>query len=338
MADDDRLDALVAEADALLDVENETAENATASFRRRLAELTEALTAAWVKLYGSVTARATKSLDALGRLLADLLARLRRALAAAVPVARSAIVAGALAAAQHGVDVAVDAFPAGFDVKAVAAAQYARTGREDEVSAIVKAGRDRAAALLVPEHATTLTKALTALGAGGERTAAELERLARTAANQAATAAARGVAAENGVGLIWVAERDACVHCLAYSGQMVEPGKLFPNDLTYGDEPLKQPDENSAGLLGPPLHPNCRCTVRPYDPSWDAELPRALEREARRSVALGFKLDSEPSSVRLRAADRLLKAGAGLPKTVEQRARAAVKQGKFADRRRPANR
>src|SRR6185295_4189054 len=133
-------------------------------------------------------------------------------------------------------------------------------------------------------------------------------------------------------------ERDACVHCLAYAGQTVKPGKLFPNDLTYGDKPLSQPDDRSKGLAGPPLHPNCRCTVRPFDPQWDADLPRALEREARRSVALGFKLESEPSAVRLRAADRLLKAGAGLPKTVEARAKAAVKQGKFADRRRPANR
>ncbi|HVL63453.1 MAG TPA: hypothetical protein VM430_18900 [Microbacterium sp.] len=338
MADDDRLDALVAEADALLDIEQEAADHAAATLRRRLVELNEALTAAWVKLYGSVTARATKSLDALGRLLADLLARLRRALAAAVPVARSAILAGALAAAQHGVDTAVDAFPASFDVKAVTAAQYARTGREDDVAAIVKAGRDRAAALLVPDYATTLTKALTALGAGGERTATELERAARTAANEAATAAARAVAAENGVGLLWVAERDACVHCLAYAGRTVEPGKLFPNDLTYGDKPLDQPDERSKGLDGPPLHPNCRCTVRPYSTEWDSDLPRALEREARRSVALGFKLDSESDAVRLRAADRLLKAGAGLPKTVEQRARSAVKQGRFADRRRPANR
>lgn len=329
------LESLTAEADALLRIEEESAERSTATLRRRLAELNESLTAAWVKLYGSVTARASGNLDALGRLLADLLARLRRALAAAVPVARSAIVAGAVAAASHGVDVAIEAFPPDFDPKAVVASGYARTGREDEVIGIVKAGRERAAALLVPEYATTLTKALTALGAGGQRTASEIERAARTAANEAATAAARAVAAENGVGLLWVAERDACVHCLAYAGKTVEPGKLFPSDLTYGDKPLDQPDGRSKGLDGPPLHPNCRCTVRPFDTEWDSDLPVALEREARRSVALGFKLDSEPSSVRLRAADRLLSSGRhGLPKTVTARARRAVAAGKFADRRR----
>jgi hypothetical protein len=328
------LESLVAEADALLDIEQTAADQASGMLDRRMAELVESLTAAWVKLYGSVTARATRSLDALATLLSDLLARLKRALAAAVPVARSAILAGALAAAQHGVTVAEDAFPVSIDVKAVSVRSAADTGREDEVQAIVRAGRERAAALLVPEYATTLPKALTALASGGQRTAAELARTARTAANEAATAAAVETARVNGVGLLWVAERDACVHCLAYAGETTKPGALFPNDLTYGDKPLTQPEERHKGLIGPPLHPNCRCTVRPFEVEWDPELPAALKREARRSVALGFKLDSEPSSVRLRAADRLLSSGkAGLPKTVTARAKRAVAAGRFADRR-----
>lgn len=335
----DELERLTAEADALLQIEDEAAEQATVAFRRRLVELTEELHREWVKLFGSATARARDQLDKLGSLLADLLARLRKLLAATVPATRAAIIAGTLAAAGHGVEVATDAFPTSIDVKAVNVRELAETGREDEVNAIVRAGRERAAALLVPEYATTLPKALTALGAGGARTAGELERLARTAANEAATAAAVAVAQANGVGLLWVAERDACVHCLAYAGKTVEPGEQFAADLTYGDKPLIQPEERADGLVGPPLHPNCRCTVRPYSVEWDAELPAALEREARRSVALGFKLESEPSAVRLRAADRLLKSGrAGLPKTVAVRARRAVAQGAFADRRRPQNR
>lgn len=206
----------------------------------------------------------------------------------------------------------------------------ADTAPADRVSDIVGAGRERALVALRPELATTHARALAGVATGGQRTASELERLTRTAANEAATAAVRASAEANGVGLLWIAERDACVHCLAYAGRYAAPGETFPDDLTFGEKPLAQDDP----LRGPPLHPNCRCTVRPWDPSWDAELPAALEREARRSIVLGFKLDTEPDSTRLRAADRLLTAGAGLPKTVVARARRAVAQGKFADRRR----
>lgn len=60
-------------------------------------------------------------------------------------------------------------------------------------------------------------------------------------------------------------------------------------------------------------------------------LPQALKREAARSVIKGWALESEPDSVRRDAANRLLqRGGAGLPKSVQARARRQVaSEGKF---------
>lgn len=153
----------------------------------------------------------------------------------------------------------------------------------------------------------------------------------RWVANRAVNAGAAAVAAQHGWDLLWVAERDACLHCLAYSGHVTTPGHPFPGGLTYAAKPLKI----SFPLLYPPLHPNCRCRVTPWSGSTD-ELPAAFQREARRSVVRGDSAyDSERA--RLGAADRLLQRGAALPKSVIERGRRAVSAGRFetpADRRR----
>jgi hypothetical protein len=127
---------------------------------------------------------------------------------------------------------------------------------------------------------------------------------------------------------LWVAERDACLHCLAYQGRVAPVEGSFPRGLTFADKPLKNPR-----LAGPPLHPNCRCDVQPiHEDDVNSDLTEGLLREARRSVVKGWSLPSESNASRLRAADRLLQAGARLPKSVEQEARRAVRQGKFRSR------
>jgi hypothetical protein len=91
------------------------------------------------------------------------------------------------------------------------------------------------------------------------------------------------------------------------------------------------------GLPNPPLHPNCRCRVWPYEGGEavaeanvpNASIATALAREARRSVLKGWSAFASTPE-RLQAADRLLAAGAGLPKTVQQRAARNVRQRKFA--------
>lgn len=159
------------------------------------------------------------------------------------------------------------------------------------------------------------------------------ERDVAWAVQRAASEGTARVAARAGVRLLWVAERNACLHCLAYSGRVVAVGSEFPRNLTFGDKPL----EPYGTLLYPPLHPNCRCHVEPYDgpdPSRDRralDYASGLAREARRTVVRGWsEHSSEPA--RLRAADRLLRAGASLPPTVIERARRDVRRGRFNTR------
>lgn len=169
---------------------------------------------------------------------------------------------------------------------------------------------------------------------GADDPAAELERIKgqlRTVAvdsvNEAAAAGVEDAARSLGAdGLIWKAERDGCLHCLALSGHIVAVGEGFPADMTFASKPLRW--EHYDGL--PPRHPHCRCRTAPV---WGdgAAQSAALKREAMRSVLRGFSLPSESKGVRLSAADRLLRSGrAGrLPKTVVELSQAAVARGEF---------
>lgn len=142
-----------------------------------------------------------------------------------------------------------------------------------------------------------------------------------------------GVARATGRNLLWVPERDACLHCLAHAGWVWRPGARLPKGLTYADKPLK------VRVRHPPLHPNCRCeavlTMLPVGaPSRERSRldPAArLAAEARRSVVSGWT-DHASQAATLRAMDRLLKQGADLPVSVESRARAAVRAGRTVRR------
>ncbi|WP_018502995.1 structural protein [Parafrankia discariae] len=156
------------------------------------------------------------------------------------------------------------------------------------------------------------------------------ERVVRTAVNDAAGQGAEQVAETLGVGRVWIAERTGCRHCLAYSGQTVEPGEQFPGGLSFDVRPF-----STAALDGPPLHPNCRCRTSPWSWAWprppdgSITMPTALRREAQRSILRGHALPSEPRSARIRAADRLLDAGPPLPRSVLAAAERAVAAGRF---------
>lgn len=122
---------------------------------------------------------------------------------------------------------------------------------------------------------------------------------------------------------VWRAERDACVHCLAYQGQ-IDTGDGYPVGLTFGKTPL-----STDAVDQPPLHPNCRCTQSLVHKDVVGPLADALKREAKRSVLRGWSLPSESNKTRVDAAQRLLARGPGLPKSVQDYARRAVKQGEF---------
>lgn len=165
--------------------------------------------------------------------------------------------------------------------------------------------------------------------AGAQRAVSRTEATARWGVNAAHSAGVQAVAEALGTDRLWVAERDACVHCAAYAGLIAHSDFPFQGGLTYGKKPLSfQPVPN------PPLHPNCRCHIIAWRREWSHDYPRALEREARRSIARGFSLESESNRARLDAAQRLLNMGARLPESVQAYARTAVRKGKFPRGRR----
>lgn len=158
-------------------------------------------------------------------------------------------------------------------------------------------------------------------------TANVVEGSARWIVNRGVSAGVQLHAQRTGLQTVWRAERDGCVHCMAYSGK-VDRGSGFPSGLTFGDKPLPSDTDR---LPAPPLHPRCRCQLSLWSDEWASgslTLPVALEREARRSIIKGWALESESDPARRRAAARLLAQNPGLPRTVEERARTAVRTRK----------
>jgi hypothetical protein len=166
--------------------------------------------------------------------------------------------------------------------------------------------------------------------AAARRAATGVETDAGWVVHRGLTLSKHVAAEELGLSLVWVAERNACLNCLAYSGRVIAPRGLFPHGLSYGDHPLKP----HGPLVGPPLHPNCRCqldttSLRP------GELDVGLAREAARSVARGLT-DYASTPARFRAVDRLVSATPGipdgaalLPRSVLDRARRNLRDGQF---------
>jgi hypothetical protein len=215
------------------------------------------------------------------------------------------------------------------------AKQSPKPRKDDALKEAIDGAHDDAALDLVrgardAEDATSMGRLEEAMQSA-QLAAVRSERTARWCVNRSANRAREAVARQLGGDLLWVAERDACLHCLAYAGEVTKPGTPFPAGLTFADKPLKP----SGPVPYPPLHPNCRCHVQPWlgtreGSGTDVELPDALKREARRSVVLGTARPSESETARLRAADRLIKSGAQLPASVVARGRHAVKTGSFA--------
>jgi len=147
------------------------------------------------------------------------------------------------------------------------------------------------------------------------------------AINRSGNEGSTAIADAAGLPTVWVAETNACVECLAYSGRIAKPGEAFPGGLTYGRKSY-----NRTPVAEPPRHPRCRCTVEPLN---DESYAAALRREADRSVLRGFSLESESMAARVDAAARLLDKGVDAPKSVIAYAARNVKAGRFPTRGRP---
>jgi hypothetical protein len=285
--------------------------------RSGVAQLQEYLVAAWVREFGSVSS-GPSSRSAAAAFAVPAQDRVRDVLDPA------AVDPGPLSTAVE------DAWRAGVDHATVVAPDGALSGSyaDDrdlpDLPGVVEEQRAEAlSALSESAVQTSGFPAVTTAVAHADRSASRIAAAIAYEVTRAASEGVREVADKSGQLVVWVAERDACLHCLAYAGQTTTPTGVFPPDLTYGDKPLQQP----GPLTGPGLHPHCRCTLEVLDPT-DTAVPVSLVREAKRSVLRGWA-DQESEAARLRAAARLLDAGAGLPKTVEARARRAVRAGKF---------
>lgn len=128
---------------------------------------------------------------------------------------------------------------------------------------------------------------------------------------------------------LWVAERDCCVRCAKYAGQLVKVGDEWPGGQSWDPNQV----DKKAAPVSPPLHPHCRCRPVPWNPAWakpgEVSLPEAISREAQRSVARGFSLPTESNASRVRALKELLSGSPDLPKTVLTRAQRDLKNGQF---------
>lgn len=158
------------------------------------------------------------------------------------------------------------------------------------------------------------------------RAVTRTEAAARFAVNRSLSDGTQQVADRHGLSRVWLPERDACVHCLAYAGEVAGPGERFRGGLTFGKKPLVP----AGAHVDCPLHPNCRCRVQVYNPARDSpDFPDSLKREALRSILRGWSMESESPRVRLDAAERALKSAGRMPKSVQEYARKAIKKGKF---------
>lgn len=229
-------------------------------------------------------------------------------LAAAVLAAFDLGLTGAATAA--GIDPPAKAAPAPSTVAAAVKAQR-------DIADLVAKARKLAAAGVDPEVATSPL-----FGAANAA-----KRTVTTLVNQAGNEGVVASASAAKLKLVWVAETNACVHCLAYSGRTTVAGRDWPKGLSYlGSNPYDAPGKC------PPLHPNCRCTLEVLNEPSYAD---ALRREADRSVLRGFSLESESMRTRVAAAERLLEQGVDAPKSVIAYARKSVTAGAFTTRGHP---
>jgi hypothetical protein len=304
---------------AAANLEDDVADRATAPLRRALAEMVAALAARWVELFGDLDATpGVGSTDPIVQLLLGLLDDLPTG----VPVDLADELAGAAAlgaeqaAAEIGATVvvrpelspaattAVEELPARMATHIATAKTLARHGRIEDFADAENVVTQARAALLTAERTT------------------------RWATNRAVADGSTSVTKAVGGARLWVPERNACRHCLAYAGEVASVDAPFPAGLTFADNPLSdEPVDN------PPLHPNCRCRITPWlghrADGGDVDMPAALKREARRSVLLGVGPETESTAVRLRAADRLLRSGVKAPASVLAKSRRAVKARRF---------
>ena len=182
----------------------------------------------------------------------------------------------------------------------------------DNLTDTAQTGLDRARLLAEEDPEAAIGAVGATEGRVGGRVATEV--------NRASSDELIAMADRTGAAALWQAERNACVYCLERAGGFRAEDGTFPLGPhgAYASKPLSW----GLPLVSPPRHPHCRCTVIVGRRGGLEGLATAFAREAARSILQGNKLPSESESVRLGAAEALLaRGGAGLPKSVQNRAR-----------------
>lgn len=204
-----------------------------------------------------------------------------------------------------------------------------------DLDTIIRTKLDEAATIAESGQVSTRTD-LERVSGRARSGIARAEGAVRYSVNHGINSGTADAARAAGMRTIWVAERHACLHCLAYAGWATEPDGEFPPGLTYDPAGPLRP---FGPLLWPPLHPNCRCRIRAYDgpagpPPRDRAKPDPAARlasEAQRTVVYGWS-DYASKVASERAARALLDHGTTLADSVEKRARAALRRGRAVRR------
>ncbi|ARX81530.1 hypothetical protein SMD44_00928 [Streptomyces alboflavus] len=321
------------QTDAVRRLEDRVAARVLGDLESRFAVLSQRSITAWVAAFGSVQAESGDT-AALRRILSTIRGAVRRLLGPLGPRAQRELDqaltdAVLLGARQH----------AAFVEEATGRATRPVSGRPSRglrrraaaIGAAIADRRDRALAILRPSRARRWSDVQAGIGAAQSALPATRAHIATTV-NEAVNEASLTAIDHQGAQKLWIAERDACVNCAAYSGMVVAADADFPAGLSW------DPNQRGRGkaLAAPPKHPHCRCRVTAWEEGWAPEgvpsFPDSLRREARRSIARGWSLPTESGAARIRAARELLRTGAGLPKSVEEFAALAVRAGRFTDR------
>lgn len=306
-------------------LEEQAAADAEGGTGAALAAVLTAALAAWVAVFGAL--RTVGSGVSLAAYLAKVRASVDRADGGlgrrAARAIQAALDPAAVMGARHAAEFAEHASGLRVDAPEATASETARDdarGIADTVSEQLRL----AAGMLSPRMVSVTGWRGVVAGLGAARRAVTLVRSAvawhvHRSINDGAAQTIRALEART----LWVAEADACVRCLAYSGEFADRDGLFPGGRSM--DPASR-STTVAAINGPPLHPNCRCQAMPWRDDWAVgagSLPDLLRAQALRSIASGGGRPSESRSARIRAAQVLL-ARRGIPAGVRRQAQATV--------------
>lgn len=325
-------------ADEALSLEDEAARMSAGVLRNQLADVLHRFSMRWVREFGSLRSKQTG--QSFARLMEDVATELANiTVDPAQTLLDYAGRAQALGIEQAFREAGVEPhdLPLRVDL-----------GTHVYVAGVVSNAReklDKARALAGTSRRGTFNQTVMMALAPAQQAANVIDRAARTITNEKVNEGIQAVTSDLGGTPLWIAERDACVHCLAQAGHLAGADGTFDADRTFGSTPLAWAPED--GLTGPPRHPNCRCRTTPWfghdtagaesiTHDWAGaiaeaqangdvvaeqaahqaaaaarqsaafDLPAALRREAERSILKGWALPTELSSVRMKAADQLL--------------------------------